>query len=533
MTNLSTLSRPDLETLSLLTMEAQKRNLNLEQIKAQATAVARERQRCRNSPAYFINQHVQIEAIDEATNQGAWVPFKIWPAQRQTLAVLERERLVIVLKARQLGLSWLTLGYVLWMLCHQPIANALIFSKRDTEAINLLRIRLSGMYRRLSASAANSQAITDSNHALRLSNGSNALAFPTTGGRSYTASVVLVDEADFVDDLDAVIRAVKPTIDAGGKLILISTVDKAKPESAFKRIYKSAVEGKNDWSPVFLPWHARPGRDMRWYEAQRRDSLTRTGWLDDLYQEYPATALEALSGKSADKRFPPGWLAQCDGTALAAIGDGPGAVGPALPNLTVWQVPLPGKLYVIGADPAEGNPQSDESAAVVLEAETQEQVAELAGRLDPAIFGDQLGQVSAWYNHADVLVERNNHGHAVLMWLRNFTKARVLRGRDGKEGWNETQVSKAVAYDSAADVFRGGNTTVRSPETMHQLASIEGATLKAPEGQMDDKATAYVLALAGLTFGGGGTAGTSATVAPIDVIAEADRRGFGRGEDNW
>jgi hypothetical protein len=532
MNNLQQLSRSELEDLSLLTMEAQRRNLNLEQIKSQAQAIAREQKRCRNNPAYFIDQHVQIEAIDEATNQGAWVPFRLWPAQRATLATLHRERMVIVLKARQLGLSWLVLGYALWMLCHQAIANVLIFSKRDTEAINLLHIRLSGMYGRLNTVAAKSTAYVDSNHALRLNNGSSALAFPTTGGRSYTASLVVVDEADFVEDLDALIRAVKPTIDAGGKIFLISTADKGKPESAFKRIFKGALERKNDWTPVFLPWHARPGRNMPWYEAQRRDSLSRTGWLDDLYQEYPATSLEALSGKSADKRFPPGWLAQCDGTTLEPIGE-PGAIGPALPNLVVWQVPLPGKLYVIGADPAEGNPQSDESALAVLEAETQEQVAELAGRLDPAVFGDQIGQVSAWYNHADAMVERNNHGHAVLLYLRNFTKVRILRGRDGKEGWNETQVSKAVMYDSAAEVFRGGNTTVRSPETIHQLASIEGATLSAPEGQYDDRATAYALALAGLVFGGGGTTGTSTSLPPTDVIAEADRRGFSRAEDNW
>jgi hypothetical protein len=160
-------------------------------------------------------------------------------------------------------------------------------------------------------------------------------------------------------------------------------------------------------------------------------------------------------------------------------------------------------------------------------------VAELAGLLDPSVLGDAIGQVSAWYNDADVLVERNNHGHAVMVWVRSFTKARLLRGRDGKEGWVTTPVSKALAYDKAADQFRAGNACVRSVETMQQLASIEGATLAAPEGRRDDRATAYVLALAGLAFAGGGAVGESAQSEVPDVIEQADKRGFGRREEDW
>ena len=61
-----------------------------------------------------------------------------------------------------------------------------------------------------------------------------ALAFPTTGGRSYTATLAIVDEADHTEDLDALLNAVKPTIDAGGRLILVSTVDKTRPGVRFQ-----------------------------------------------------------------------------------------------------------------------------------------------------------------------------------------------------------------------------------------------------------------------------------------------------------
>jgi hypothetical protein len=46
-------------------------------------------------------------------NDGDWIRFALWPAQVETLALLESERQLIICKARQLGLSWLTLCYVL------------------------------------------------------------------------------------------------------------------------------------------------------------------------------------------------------------------------------------------------------------------------------------------------------------------------------------------------------------------------------------------------------------------------------------
>ena len=46
-------------------------------------------------------------------------------------------------------------------------------------------------------------------------------------------------------------------------------------------------------------------------------------------------------------------------------------------------------------------------------------------------------------------------------------------------------------------MLRDGEAVIHDPETFSQLASIEGATLRAPEGQPDDRATAFALAVAG------------------------------------
>jgi hypothetical protein len=152
----------------------------------------------------------------------------------------------------------------------------------------------------------------------------------------------------------------------------------------------------------------------------------------------------------------------------------------------------------VGADPAEGNPTSDESALEVLDVESGEEVASLAGRFEPATFAAHAVTVARYFNGAAEMVERNNHGHAVLLWLLDHAWDLVrLCGDDNKPGWNTTTKSKAMLYDRAGEALRDGETVIHSPDTFAQLASIEGSTDRAPEGQPDDRATAFILALMG------------------------------------
>jgi hypothetical protein len=95
-----------------------------------------------------------------------------------------------------------------------------------------------------------------------------------------------------------------------------------------------------------------------------------------------------------------------------------------------------------------------------------------------------------------VLVERNNHGHAVLLWLRDNSRLSRLCGHDQHPGWLTNSKGKALLLDRCAEAFREKKTKLHSSATYLQLASIEGATLRAPEGQHDDRAIGYALALA-------------------------------------
>jgi len=461
-------------------------------------------------PDVFIHECCFIE---DKVKQ-AWVPFKLWDQQRHTLHQITRNEKVVILKARQLGLTWLLVCYALWMMIFRQGSGILLFSRRDDEASELLD-RIREVYYRLPG-FIKPKITVDNAHELQFGElESWARAFSTTrhSGRMYNATLAIVDEADFIQELKRLMNAVKPTIDAGGRLVILSTVDKENRRSEFKRIWNQAVLGKNNFYPVFLPWTARPDRDEVWYQRQVAEYE-----IDDLYQEYPEKPEQALAARESSKRFSPGWLTRCRGKEppKTRVDD------LEIPGFIPYLPPKRGRCYLIGADPAEGNPGSDPSAAVVLNCETWEQAAIIHGTFEPDIFAGYLVQVAEYYNDAMILVERNNHGHAVLLALEFMGYSNLyLSPFDKKPGWLSTPKTKLLAVDHAAQVLREGSTTIYHEGTINELAMLEAGTLKAPEGEHDDLAMALINTLAGIRWSSYQERrgeGVSVMIEPVDPL---------------
>ena len=474
--------------------------------------------KCSECVEYFIDTYCWIE--DRTARE--WVRFRLWPAQASTLQAIIDHQLFIVMKARQLGLTWLLVCYGLWMMLFRPGTGVLLFSRRDDEAAELLN-RVRGSHLRL-PQFLQARVGTDNDHELEFVNlGSVAQSFPTTkhSGRSYTATLAIVDEADFIRWLHQLLTAVKPTIDAGGQLGLISTVDKEDPSSEFKRIWNQAVAGENNYAPMFLPWSARPDRDAAWYAQQKADYTE-----DDLFQEYPASPAEALASRTSSKRFLPGWLALCTGEASPLDVGG----APALPGLVVWEAPRRGGEYLISADPCEGNPTSDPSPAAVFDVLTWGQVAGLYGQFEPDIFAGYLVKLSEWYNEAVICVERNNHGHAVHVAIDGVGAGDLIYQcpLDEKDGWLSNVKTKVLATDVTAQVLREGGCIIQDQATINELAQFEASTLKAPPGMTDDRAMTVVIGMAALRWPSRRHRGTgaSAVIEADDIIDERDTGGW-------
>jgi hypothetical protein len=240
--------------------------------------------------------------IDDAQGDEAGaMPFRLWDAQRDLLHDMERERLIFILKARQLGITWLACAYALHLCLFKAGKVVLTFSIGQGEANEMLR-RVSVMYQRLPEALKNTlPALTKENtEEMQWSNGSRIQSLPArkTAGSGYTASLVILDEFAKNPNAAALYTAVKPTIDGGGKLIILSTANGTN--NLFYDMSQRALKNEGKFAFRFLPWHVRPGRDAAWYQATAADAIDETL----MKQEYPATPDEAFEASDVDTFLP-------------------------------------------------------------------------------------------------------------------------------------------------------------------------------------------------------------------------------------
>ena len=250
--------------------------------------------RCRNNIEYFIDNYGHIEDKDAPD---LIQPFKMWKEQRETVLSIMDHRWNVILKARQLGFSWLVLHIAAHMLM-TPGKTVVGLSRTEEEAKELVR-RLSVIFTYMPELVAekkflppNWQGITWDNTALVLTvtypNKQESIfkAFPSSpgAGRSFTANLIIFDEWAFQQFAEEIWQGGFPTINrpSGGKVIGLSTIERG---SFFESIF---TDPDNGFNKIFIPWYADPRRDKAWYEKTRRA-------LGDLiYAEYPATIDEAL-----------------------------------------------------------------------------------------------------------------------------------------------------------------------------------------------------------------------------------------------
>lgn len=247
---------------------------------------------CRENIEYFVDTYGRIEDRD---CEEVVVPFRMWKEQRDALRSIHEHRLNIILKARQLGITWLALNYAAWMLVTTPGCVVVALSKTEEDGKELIRricvildsmrtlVRREDWYGAKLDSAAMSATLTFPNELQSV-----IKAFPAApgAGRSFTANLVILDEWAFQQYAREIWGAAYPTINrpTGGKVIGLSTI---KRGSLFEELWCGEDNGFNK---IFIPWYADPRRDEKWYQ-QTKNAIGE----DLLMAEYPATPEEALT----------------------------------------------------------------------------------------------------------------------------------------------------------------------------------------------------------------------------------------------
>ncbi len=182
-------------------------------------------------------------------------------------------------------------------------------------------------------------------------------------------------------------------------------------------------------------------------------------------------------------------------------------------ELQVWERPTPNKEYRIGADVSEGidvGRDTDWSVAVVLNAQTMDEVAMLRIKIDPDLFAWQLASLGKWYNNAKLVVERNNHGLVTLKFLSDvhlypdIYSEKILDERSSRSarklGFHTTVKSKPLIIDYLKELIREDEIKIRSPKILDELqtfVNLPNGKMAAQSGSHDD----CVMALAIACFG--------------------------------
>ena len=136
-------------------------------------------------------------------------------------------------------------------------------------------------------------------------------------------------------------------------------------------------------------------------------------------------------------------------------------------SMRVYERPRMGRRYCLCADPAEGVADGDYSVADVVDLDNGRQVAHYSARCDVTEFAADIASIAAWYSEAQIMPERNNHGHALVLALREVHEYDNIyrHSRDDRHGYPITMQSKAW-LDGALegmfnDAYRGHDIPLR------------------------------------------------------------------------
>ena len=257
----------------------------------EAALAALDQQLCRASFVEFLS-YIKVRS-DDPYNPGP-IPWKDWEYLHERAAAWEAGESEVILKARQLGMTWLFAAYANWCARNGKAVGAFSAGQVESRAI-LDRVRYIEEYLPPHLKA---NAVIRSDDASYPSGGSIRV-FPSTehAGISFTFQVVAFDEAHFHPYGAQNYAAVRPTLSAGGQFLMFSTADPTLgPNGFFHDMYWASERGETPYKSVFIPWHARPGRDDEWMARERAAFTGLPEEFDAFYPSTPESAFVARSG---------------------------------------------------------------------------------------------------------------------------------------------------------------------------------------------------------------------------------------------
>lgn len=369
--------------------------------------------KCSQDPVYFMRKYYFIQHP-----QRGRILFNLYPFQEAILRQFMSGDYYLINKSRQLGISTLVSAYALWLMLFYKDKNILVLATTHDTAQNLItKVRFS--YDNLPSWLK----VKDTEHnktKLKLKNGSqiHAKAGTENAARSEAVSLLVLDEAAFIEKIEPLWTSAQQTLATGGQCIALSS-----PNGTGNWFYSNWVKAQNrenKFIPLRLPWTVHPERDQTWRDEQ--DKL--------LGKRHAAQECDADFITSGDSVIEVELLNWYKETYVKEPIERRGIDG----AFWIWEYADYSKSYLLVADVARGD-GSDYSSFHVIDIESSKQVAEFKYQISPKDFSQLLYLVATEYNNALLVIENNSYGWEVL-------------GRIIDKGYNNIYYSPKIDYNN-------------------------------------------------------------------------------------
>ena len=377
--------------------------------------------KCQKDVQYALKTYLQT--YDNTASR--YVPLELFPDQLSLLQDYEEYNENIALKYRQAGVSTVTAAWISRKLVFakklKPEKILIIANKLDTslEMANKIRAFV-GQWP--SWTGVDFAPEKNSQKHYKLTNGCEVKAVATSKDalRGFTPTILVFDEAAFIEADSDFWAACMASLSTGGKVIVVSTPNGYDP--IYYEIYDQALRNMNDFKITEMYWFRDPRYAKDLYlvktddiihyllnkeEYSEKDIIS---WEEKPFKERDYEELKELMNQGYkpsstwfeamvkklkyDKRKVSQEL-ECnflgsgdnvfDSKLMQTVRENmirePGnkMMGNAL---WIWKEPVVGHKYVMGVDVSRGDSE-DFSSFQIIDFDEREQVAEFVGKLPP------------------------------------------------------------------------------------------------------------------------------------------------------
>ena len=375
--------------------------------------------KCYKDSSYAIRSY--LETYDNT--QSSYVPFKLFPEQEMMLNNFEKYNENITKKYRQAGVSTATAAWISKQLQFasktKPEKVLILANKLDTaqELANKIRAFLNQWPDWINVGFSKEK---DSQRHFKLNNGCEVKCVATSVDalRGYTPTILIFDEAAYIETGDDLWAACMASLSTGGQVIMVSTPNGY--DKIYYEIYDQSIQGLNDFKISELHWENDPRftKDLVWvktkdiihYMLNREDyddslniteedqnnfkGLTRKGykpyssWFESMCKKLKfdrrkiSQELESAFLGSGDNVIPIDTIERIKETMVEEPKE-----KYASGQLWVWEEAKLDHKYIMGVDVSRGDSE-DYTTICVIDFDERTQVMEYMGKIPPDLAAD-------------------------------------------------------------------------------------------------------------------------------------------------